>query len=93
MVGLDQMRLWHAAREAARTAVVNSDEQAIRSAAARSGLSPLEISIDPDTFRRTSGSPLTVELSYRPDGRVPVLGSFVEGLSLSASATMRIERP
>ena len=93
MVGLDQLRLWHAAREAARTAVVNSDEHAIRSAAERSGLDSVEMTVDPETLRRTAGSPLTVELSYHPEGRVPFMGALVDGVTLQASATMRIERP
>lgn len=93
MVGLDQMRLWHAAREAARTAVVDPDERTIRTAAEGSGLSPLEMTIDPETLRRTSGSPLTVELAYRSDTRLPLLSELWDGVTLRASATMRIERP
>jgi hypothetical protein len=93
MLGFDQLRLWHAAREAARTAVVNADEHDIRSAAERSGLDGLELSVSPDTPRRTFGAPLSVHVTYSPEGTVPVIGSLFEGLTLEARATMRIERP
>jgi hypothetical protein len=93
MLGFDQMRLWHAAREAARTAVVNDDEHDIRSAAERSGLDGVSVSVSPDTLHRTFGAPLSVDVAYSPNGTVPLIGSFVEGLTLEASATMRIERP
>lgn len=93
MLGFDQLRLWHAAREAARTAVVNADEYDIRSAAARSGLDGIDVSVSPTTMRRTFGAPLSVDVAYSPEGTVPLIGSLVEGLTLRASATMRIERP
>ncbi len=93
MLGFDQLRLWHAAREAARTAVVNADEQDIRNAAERSGLDDVSVSVTPDTLHRTFGAPLSVEVSYSPQGSVPLVGSLVEGLRLEARATMRIERP
>ena len=93
MIGLDQIRLWHASREAARVAVVDPDVTAAEQAAARSGLQPLEISIDPPVLERTTGDPLTVTLHYRPPGRVPLIGGVFDDLTLDASATMRIERP
>lgn len=93
MIGLDQLRLWNAAREAARTGVVDPEPATIRSAAERSGLQPLEIAIDPETLARTAGEPLTVDLAYRPEGRVPLIGALIDGVTLHASATMRIERP
>ena len=93
MIGLDQLRLWNAAREAARTAVVDPDPAHIQRAAERSGLHPLDIAIDPETLRRTAGSPLTVRLAYRPDGRVPLISNLIDGVTLRADATMRIERP
>jgi hypothetical protein len=94
MIGLDQIRLWHAAREAARVAVVDADHDEIRAAAERGGLHNLEMRVDPLTSVRTAGEPLTVGLGYRPDGHIPIFGdALFGGVTLHASATMRIERP
>ena len=93
LIALDQLRLWHAAREAARIAVVDPDPEDIRAAAETSGLRPLDISVDPETLERTAGRPLTVEVAYSPQGHVPLLGTLFDDVTLDASATMRIERP
>ena len=94
MLGLDQIRLWHAAREAARIAVVDADPEDIEAAARRSGLQPLHVTVDPERAARTSGEPLTVHLAYEPRGHVPVVTDLLYGgLTLNAEATMRIERP
>lgn len=93
MLGFDQLRLWHAAREAARTAVVNADEYDIRAAAGRSGLDGVSVSVSPDTPHRTFGAPLTVEATYSPEGSIPLVGSIVDNVTLRADASMRIERP
>lgn len=93
LIAGDQVRLWHAAREAARVAVVDSDRQAALDAAERSGLSGLEISIEPAPEFRVQGRPLTVQIQYSPPGRVPVVGTIADGVSLDAEATMRIEEP
>jgi TadE-like protein len=93
LIAGDQVRLWHAAREAARVAVVDSDRQAALDAAARSGLSGLEIAIEPAPEFRVQGRPLTVRIRYSPPGRVPVVGAIADGVSLDAEATMRIEEP
>lgn len=94
MIGLDQLRLWHAAREAARVAVVDADADEAQAAAARSGLDPISMKIDPAPSGRTSGAPLSVRLAYRPGGHVPLVGDLLFGATtLTAEATMRIERP
>jgi hypothetical protein len=93
MLASDQVRLWHASREAARAAVVNPDPAAARTAAERSGLSGLTLTIDPDPDYRVQGQPLRVELSMRPEGSVPLIGKAFEGVELQGSATMRIEEP
>lgn len=94
MIGLDQIRLWHAAREAARVAVVDPDPDEIQAAAERSGLANLRVGVEPETAVRTAGEPLTVTLAYRPDGYFPLFGeAFFGGLTLRAEATMRIESP
>jgi Flp pilus assembly protein TadG len=89
----DQVRLWHAAREAARVAVVDSGERSVRAAAERSGLQKLELSLAPAAAYRVQGRPLTVSLAYEPQGRVPLIGELVSLLELKARATMRIEEP
>ena len=89
----DQARLWHAAREAARAAVVDPDPAAVRAAAERTGLSGLRMSIDPEPAQRVQGEPLTVSLTYEPEGRIPLVGELVSQVALRAEATMRIERP
>lgn len=89
----DHVRLWHAAREGARIAIVDSDPEEIRSAAEHGGLSPLEVEVDPEFADRSTGRPLTVTLSYEPSGRLPLIGDLISGRAMSSSATMRIEQP
>lgn len=89
----DYVRLWHAARESARIAIVDSSPQEIESAAEHGGLSPVEVEVDPEFADRGIGRPLTVTLSYRPSGRLPLLGSLIADRTLTSSATMRIEQP
>jgi hypothetical protein len=93
MLAGDQARLWHAAREAVREAVVNPEAEDVRAAAERSGLDHLQVTIDPEPAHRVAGQPLTVRIDYRPAGSVPLVGGLFERLELHAEATMRIERP
>ena len=93
VIVLDQTRLWHAAREAARVAVVQTDPAEAEAAARSSGLAPVDVAIDPPTGQRRMGEPLTVSLSYKPSGGVPLVESLFGGITLRASATMRIEQP
>lgn len=89
----DHVRLWHAARESARIAIVDSDPEEIRSAAEHGGLAPLEVEVDPEFADRSTGRPLTVTLSYEPSGRLPLIGDLISGRAMTSSATMRIEQP
>ena len=89
----DNVRLWHAAREAARVGVVDPDPAAIVEAARASGLSPIEVKVQPGPEERIQGEPLTVGVTYRPSFDAPLIGRIVTGLVLRADATMRIERP
>ncbi|MGH2807353.1 MAG: TadE family protein [Actinomycetota bacterium] len=93
LVVSDQARVWHAAREAARVAAVEDDEREIGYAAARSGLDNLDITVTPDALHRRQGAPVTVSLTYRPEGRVPMLGELFQRFALHGSASMRIEQP
>ena len=89
----DHVRLWHAARESARIAIVDSNPEEIRGAAEQGGLSPLAVKVEPELADRSTGRPLTVTLTYKPSGRLPLLGDLVAGRTLTSSATMRIEQP
>ena len=93
LLALDQVRVWHAAREAARAAAVEPDPAVAREAAERSGLDGLGVSVSPAAHERAPGRPTTVSLTYRYDGRVPFLGAAFEAVVLRAEATTRIERP
>jgi Flp pilus assembly protein TadG len=93
LIAGDQIRLWHAAREAARVAVVDPDPAAARRAAERVGLSGLEVSIDPLPAHRVQGEPLTVSLTCGPQRTLPILGSLLGGVDLRARASMGIEQP
>lgn len=93
LLASDNVRLWHAAREAARVGSVDDDPTAIRDAADRSGLSPISVRVEPVPQDRVQGEPLTVYVTYRPVTRVPLLGRLMGGLEMSATAAMRIEQP
>ena len=93
LVALDQVRVWHAAREAARAAAIEPDPSAAEEAAERSGLRGLEVSVEPASEERSPGRPATVTVTYRYDSRIPVLGLAFERAVLDAQATTRIERP
>jgi hypothetical protein len=89
----DQVRVWHAAREAVRVAAVDPDEDHVRRAAEAGGLSPLELEIDPAADYRVQGEPVTVNVSFSGSRRVPLLGGFIGPRPLVAEATMRLENP
>ncbi|MFN2588406.1 MAG: TadE/TadG family type IV pilus assembly protein [Actinomycetota bacterium] len=93
LLALDQVRVWHAAREAARAAAVEPDPAAAREAARRAGLDDLEVSVAPAAAERSPGRPATVSVAYPYDARIPVIGAAFERVVLRAEATTRIERP
>jgi hypothetical protein len=93
VVVVDNARLWHAAREAARAAAVDGDIEAIRSAAESAGVEPIEITVSPDDADRAQGAPVTVTVRHLPDLRIPLAGRFIDDLTMEASAAMRIETP
>ena len=93
MVAGAQVRVWHAAREGARAAAVDDDFEQIRAAAARAGLEPMRIEIEPPASDRIQGGPVTVTVSHAPAGRLPVVGRVLEGFVLEGAATMRVEVP
>jgi Flp pilus assembly protein TadG len=93
LLAADQVRLWHAAREAARVAVVNPDEAQAEAAARRNGFETLDVAITPGAVERRQGDPLTVRLAYDRPGEVPIVRYLFSGVTLRAQATMRIEQP
>jgi Flp pilus assembly protein TadG len=88
-----QTRLWHAAREAARVAVVDPDEGSAAAAARSAGVHGIEMTIEPRESERRMGEPLTVSLVAQPTGGVPLVSSLFGRMTLRARATMRIEQP
>jgi hypothetical protein len=92
-LAVDNTRLWHAAREAARIAVVEGDKEQIQEAAARAAPTPFDLTVNPEPALRRQGDPLTVRLRHQPTGHVPILGVLFRQLELVATASMRIEQP
>ena len=88
-----QTRLWHAAREAARVAIVDPDPEEAEKVARSAGLHGVEMSIEPPPAHRRFGDPLTVALAVHPTGGVPLVSSLFGGMTLRAEVTMRIEQP
>lgn len=93
LLGIDRARVWQAAREAARSAVVDADPAAATAAAEKVGPAPLEVAIDPPAHLRRQGASLTVSVVHIRDGELPLVGRLWHGVELRATATMRIEVP
>lgn len=93
LIVADQVRLWHAAREAARQAVVDDHTDAAIDAARRAGFDSLDVTVDPESNYRQQGEPLTVTVVYDRPGAIPLIGRLFEHIELQSTATMRIERP
>ena len=93
VVARDHVKVWHAAREAARVAAVDPDEASVTEAAESVGLKPITVSIEPARIDRRQGEPVTVRVEYPPSISVPVVGRLFEDLTLDAEVSMRIEQP
>jgi Flp pilus assembly protein TadG len=93
LVCADQVRLWHAAREAVRAASVDPAPSAAAAAARRSDLPGIAVEVSPEPAHRVAGQPVSVAVSYAPALRVPVVGEVFSALRLRAEAHMRIEQP
>lgn len=88
----DQVLVVHAAREAARQAAVSADpDSARRAAVTGSGLDGDHLDVT-ESGRGGPGSHVRVEIRYRSPTQVPLVGAVVAGVTLQASATMRVER-
>ena len=88
----DQILVVHAAREAVREAAVDPAPDAARRAAlASSTLTESRVTVSA-TGRGAVGSRVRVDVAYRAPTAVPLLGAALGDLTLTASATMRVER-
>lgn len=85
----DQIMVLGAAREGVREAIVTPDRAAITTAASEAapGLE-LSVQVSRGTER---GEPARVNVTA-PPARLPLVGDIVSGMTLKASATMRIEK-
>jgi TadE-like protein len=92
VVARDQVLVVHAAREAARAAAVDPDVDAARRAAEQAGpLTADRLTVDV-AGRGEAGSRVRVVVSYIEPLRLPLLGAALGDVTLSSSATMRVER-
>jgi hypothetical protein len=93
LLGVDQIRLWHAVREGARTAAVTAEKSRIERAVERSGLDGVKVSVSPRPAYRRAGRPVTVSITYSPRWTVPLVDRMLGAEPMEASASMRIEQP
>jgi Flp pilus assembly protein TadG len=88
----DQILVVHAAREAAREAVVDPAPGApAKAAAASSTLDGGRLTVE-STGRGQAGSRVRIHVRYRAPTDVPVVGAALPDVTLEGSATMRVER-
>ena len=92
VVARDHVLVAHAAREAARAAAVDDDRGAARRAAEQAGpLAADRLAVEVSD-RGAAGSRVRVVVRYTLPVRLPLLGRALDDVTLSASATMRVER-
>ncbi len=92
VVARDHVLVTHAAREAARTAAVDDDVTAVRRAAEQAGplaADRLEVEV---SGRDGVGSRVRVVVRYTLPTNLPLVGWAIDDVTLTASATMRVER-
>jgi Flp pilus assembly protein TadG len=87
LVARDQVLVTHAAHEAARAAAVGADAQA--AARSSSGLDSSAMTVAVTRL----GDSVRVDVSYRSDPGVPLVGTLVRERTLRATAVMRVEPP
>lgn len=89
----EELAVQHAAREGARTAAVQNDDDAARDAAITAGnLDPERVSVEISPVTRSTGTPVRVTVRYAPTLLPFVGGSVPSGWSMSATVEMRTER-
>ena len=89
IVGRDQIAVVHAAREGARAAAVaaNPSDEGISAAKAAAGLDPGRLSVDVHDDNQR----VTVVVHYDVPTDVPLVGALVGDLTVTGTATMRVE--
>ena len=92
VVARDQVLVVHAAREAARTAAVDPDVDAARRAAEQAGPLAADRMTVEISGRGDVGTRVRAAVSYSVPVRLPVIGAALGDVTLSSSATMRVER-
>jgi Flp pilus assembly protein TadG len=87
VVALEQLAVWHAAREGARAAAVAADPTGAATAAARAstGLEPLDVSV------AVSGGLVGVTVTHTDPTDVPLIGALVPSVTLRATVRMALE--
>jgi hypothetical protein len=91
LVVRDQVRVVHAAREGARAAAVHEEVGPVVDAAlagARLGPGRTVVERGP---RGRPGTMVEVEVRYRSPTDVPIVGAFVDDITLVGAAAMRVE--
>jgi hypothetical protein len=92
VVARDQVLVAHAAREAVRAAAVDPDPDAARRAAEQAGpLDPDRLEVEV-TGRGEVGSRVRARVRYTAGTRLPLVGRALDGVVLTGTATMRVER-
>jgi Flp pilus assembly protein TadG len=93
LVARDVVLVTHASREGARAAATDPHPGAAQEAAlASSGLDParLQVVVHGD---RDPGSRVRVEVTYRAETSVPLIGTLLPDRTIRSTATMRVEPP
>ncbi|MBT2727433.1 pilus assembly protein [Bacillus sp. ISL-75] len=82
----------HAGREAARSASIGSDDATVKNTAASDatsiGLTTEKVSI---SGTRTSGTDVTITITYPITFLTPIIGQIIGTLTLTDTTTMRVE--
>jgi Flp pilus assembly protein TadG len=88
------LTLDHAGREAARIASIGKNDTEVRQAAVDDavsiGLTEGRVGVSP-TGTRTSGTKVSITITYPIDFLTPVIGEIVGSITLSDTTVMRVE--
>jgi hypothetical protein len=91
LVVRDQVRVVHAAREAARAAAVHDEVGPVVAAALAGARLPAARTDVERGPRGPPGSMVEVEVRYRSPTHVPIVGALVDDVTLVGTAAMRVE--
>jgi Flp pilus assembly protein TadG len=87
------LTLDHAGREAARAASIGKDDTTVKSTAVNDatsiGLTSGRVDVSPGT--RTSGTDVTITITYPIDFLTPIIGDIVGSITLTDTTVMRVE--